>query len=89
MESSKHYQTLISHVQKEDEILECYSITGEGSHLVKVLVHDTSSLEKLLARIQAWTGVTGTQTSIVLSEGKKSYRINSLKAIKNFENGKD
>lgn len=88
MDSSKHYAALIQHVQKEDEITECYSVTGEGSHLIKAVVSDTSALEKLLARIQSWTGVTGTQTSIVLSEIKKSNRINSLKALKSLEQGK-
>lgn len=89
VESSKHYQTLITHVQKEDEILECFSITGEGSHLAKVLVQNTAALEKLLARIQAWQGVTGTQTSIILSEIKKTTRVNSQKTLKMIENGKD
>lgn len=88
MDSSKHYPSLIQHIQKEDEITECYSITGEGSHLVKAVVPDTEALEKLLARIQSWTGVTGTQTNIVLSEIKKSYRISSQKALKCLENSK-
>lgn len=88
MDSSKHYASLIQHVQKEDEITECYSITGEGSHLIKAVVSDTGALEQLLARIQSWTGVTGTQTSIVLSEIKKSNRINSQKAMKSLEHSK-
>jgi Lrp/AsnC family leucine-responsive transcriptional regulator len=89
MESSKYYATFVSHVQKEDEILECYSITGDGSHLLKVLVPNTSALEALLAKIQSWQGVTGTSTSVVLSEHKKTNRINSLKALKIIENGKE
>jgi len=89
MESSKYYPTFVAHVQKEDEILECYSITGEGSHILKVLVPNTSALEALLAKIQSWQGVTGTTTSVVLSEHKKTNRLNALKALKILENGKE
>jgi Lrp/AsnC family leucine-responsive transcriptional regulator len=89
MESSKYYPTFVAHVQKEDEILECYSITGEGSHILKVLVPNTSALEALLAKIQSWQGVTGTSTSVVLSEHKKTNRLNALKALKILENGKE
>lgn len=89
MESSRHYASFVSHVQKEDEILECYSITGEGSHLLKALVPNTAALEALLAKIQSWPGVTGTTTSVVLSEHKKSHRVNAAKTLKILENGKE
>ncbi len=89
MESSKYYPTFLAHVQKEDEILECYSITGEGSHILKVLVPNTSALEALLAKIQSWQGVTGTTTSIVLSEHKKTNRVNALKALKILESNRE
>jgi Lrp/AsnC family leucine-responsive transcriptional regulator len=55
-----------------DEVLELHSITGEGSHIVKVRCRDTAALEALLARLQALPGVRGTQTSIVLSTKKET-----------------
>ena len=85
VESSKHYQSLIRHVQQEEEILECYSITGEGSHMVKAVIRDTSSLEKLLARVQAWPGVIGTQTNLVLSTIKHAHNIKAEKVLQNIE----
>ncbi|NTW49253.1 MAG: Lrp/AsnC family transcriptional regulator [Chlorobiales bacterium] len=85
VESSKHYQSLIKHIQHEDEVLECYSITGSGSHLVKAMTQNTASLEKLLARIQAWPGVIGTQTSLVLSTTKHASNIKAEKAFKDIE----
>ncbi|ACF12515.1 transcriptional regulator, AsnC family [Chloroherpeton thalassium ATCC 35110] len=85
MESSKHYPALSKHVQKEDEILECYTVTGEGSHLLKVKTQNTSSLEKLLARIQSWPGVIGTETSFVLSTLKHSFNVPAEKAFKDIE----
>ncbi|CUU03396.1 transcriptional regulator, AsnC family [Candidatus Thermokryptus mobilis] len=75
IDSSKNYPLFIERVMEVDEILECHSITGEGSHLLKVKTKNTSTLEKLLARIQSWPGVTGTRTNIVLSTIKETTRI--------------
>jgi len=76
MDSSKHYKALISHVDKLPQILECHSVLGEGSHLLKVVVRNTESLEKLLGEIQTWPGVTATKTTFVLSTIKETTAIN-------------
>jgi Lrp/AsnC family transcriptional regulator, leucine-responsive regulatory protein len=76
MDSSKHYKDLIKHVEKNPNILECYSVLGEGSHLLKVTVKNTESLEKLLSEIQTWLGVTSTKTTYVLSTLKETTEIN-------------
>ncbi|MCW8805412.1 MAG: Lrp/AsnC family transcriptional regulator, partial [Ignavibacteriaceae bacterium] len=76
MDSSKHYRDLIKHVDKHQSILECHSVLGEGSHLLKVLVKNTEALEKLLSEIQTWNGVTGTKTTYVLSTVKETTAIN-------------
>ncbi|MCU0332476.1 MAG: Lrp/AsnC family transcriptional regulator [Ignavibacteriaceae bacterium] len=76
MDSSKHYKDLIKHVDKQPNILECHSVLGEGSHLLKVLVKNTESLEKLLSEVQTWPGVTGTKTTFVLSTIKETTSIN-------------
>jgi Lrp/AsnC family leucine-responsive transcriptional regulator len=75
VDSSKHYPQLIDHAAGVDEILECHAITGEGSHLLKIRTTHTASLEKLLSKIQAWTGVVSTRTNLVLSTSKESTRI--------------
>ncbi|MBI4546414.1 MAG: Lrp/AsnC family transcriptional regulator [Ignavibacteriae bacterium] len=75
IDSSKHYQGFLEHTNSTDEILECHAITGEGSHLLKIRTENTSTLEKLLAKIQSWQGVTGTRTSVVLSSSKETTRI--------------
>ncbi len=72
VDSSKHYHSFIDHAAGNHEILECHAITGEGSHLLKVRTENTLTLEKLLAKIQAWPGVTGTRTHLVLSSPKES-----------------
>ena len=76
MDSSKHYKDLIKHVEKHPNIIECYSVLGEGSHLLKVAVKNTESLEKLLSEIQTWLGVTSTKTTYVLSTIKETTSIN-------------
>ncbi len=75
IDSSKHYQAFIEHVKPVDEIMECHSITGEGTHLLKIRCEDTLALEKPLARMQAWQGVTKTTTDIVLSPIKESLQV--------------
>ncbi len=72
VDSSKHYASFVEHVQNTEYILECHAITGEGTHLLKIRTENTSSLEKLLAKIQSWTGVVKTTTSMVLSTPKET-----------------
>jgi len=76
MDSSKNYAKLVANVNKTPEILECYSVLGEGSHILKAIVKDTSALENLLGKIQSWPGVTRTLTSFVLSTIKETTKIN-------------
>src|SRR5437867_3077996 len=75
VDSSKHYQNFIEHAGLTHEILECHAITGEGSHLLKIRTENTTTLEKLLAKIQSWQGVLGTRTNVVLSSPKEHMRI--------------
>lgn len=75
MESSKHYKNLISKVEKIPHIVECHSVLGEGSHLLKTIVKNTEALEKLLSEIQSWSGVTATKTTFVLSTIKETTEI--------------
>ena len=80
-DSSKNYKDFISHALQTPEVLECHSITGDGSHILKIQTTNTSTLEKLLSKIQSWKGVHSTRTSIVLSSHKESFQVD-LKHIK-------
>ena len=75
VDSSRHYAQFIEHSTAQDDVLECHAITGEGTHLLKVRTANTASLEKLLGRIQAWSGVVSTRTDLVLSTAKETFRI--------------
>ncbi|MBK7158216.1 MAG: Lrp/AsnC family transcriptional regulator [Ignavibacteria bacterium] len=74
-ESSKYYSQFIEHCQNTKDILECHAITGDGSHLLKIRTENTSSLEKLLSKIQSWSGVKSTKTNLVLSSHKETTEI--------------
>tara|TARA_Y100000588_G_scaffold360964_2_gene421332 strand:- start:140 stop:616 length:477 start_codon:yes stop_codon:yes gene_type:complete len=67
IDGSRFYQDFIERVQAHPEIQECHTVTGQGSHLLKIRTGDTSTLEHLLAELQSWPGVNWTTTSIVLS----------------------
>lgn len=54
------------------EVLEVHSITGEGTHMIKIRTRNTTTLEQLLAQVQGWPGVHGTTTSVVLSSFKET-----------------
>ncbi|MEN8193352.1 MAG: Lrp/AsnC family transcriptional regulator [Bacteroidota bacterium] len=76
IDSSKHFEKFAEHVNDTDEIIECYAILGEGSHVMKAIVKDTEALESLLNKIQSWKGVTRTHTRFVLSTIKETTKIN-------------
>ena len=69
---SEHYDEFIQAVTEMDEVQELHSVTGGGSHLLKIRVANTSALEALLGAIQALPGVRGTETSLVLSTLKET-----------------
>ncbi len=75
MESSKFYKAFSSKVEKVPQIIECHSVLGEGSHLLKAIVKNTEALERLLGEIQSWQGVSSTKTTFVLSTIKETTEI--------------
>lgn len=71
MTSSAHYPDLVRRAKGAAEIEECHSVTGEGSHILKVRTENTSALERFLSKLQGWPGVVRTQTMIVMSTYKE------------------
>ena len=72
VDGSVNYEGFVQTAMGLDEVQEVHSITGEGSHILKVRTRNTTTLEKLLAAIQAMPGVHGTSSSIVLSTYKET-----------------
>ncbi|WP_412061224.1 Lrp/AsnC family transcriptional regulator [Rubrivirga sp. IMCC45206] len=69
---SEHYAAFVAGVAALDEVQELHSVTGDGSHVLKVRVRTTTALERLLATVQGLPGVRGTRTSLVLSTHKET-----------------
>lgn len=75
VENSDSYPDFVDQASTLPEVLEVHSITGEGSHILKVRTQNTTTLERLLGRLQSWPSVHGTSTSIVLSTYKETRTI--------------
>lgn len=75
VESSERYPNFIDKITNHPEVLECHSITGDGSHILKVRTKNTESLERFLSLIQTWDGVTRTRSNIVLSTFKETRKL--------------
>jgi Lrp/AsnC family leucine-responsive transcriptional regulator len=73
--SSEQYEVIIQKSINNTAVLECHSVTGDGSHLLKVRVRNSTELEKLLRDIQSWPGVMRTQTSVVMSTYKEGFEL--------------
>lgn len=75
VDTSRHYENFLKHVDENPEILECHAVTGEGSHLLKIRTDSTGALERILSHIQSWKEVQRTRTSVVLSTRKETLNI--------------
>lgn len=70
VDGSSHFDEFVSNASDEQDVQEVHSVTGDGSHILRVAARDTASLERLLSLIQSWPGVHGTSTSLVLTSFK-------------------
>ena len=85
-EHSDHYNEFVEKTKETKAIVECHSITGGGSHILKVRVKNSQSLEDFLYEIQNWPGVSRTQSNVVLSTYKEttSEDLTTLKELHNI-----
>jgi len=84
-EHSDHYDKFVDNANKCEAVMECHSITGSGSHILKVRVKNSQALEDLLYDIQNWPGVSRTQSNLVLSSYKEETSID-LNILSNMHN---
>ena len=71
-ESSSYYSDVVRKANNTLEVVQCFTTTGSGSHVLLAITENTISLEKLLRTIQAWPGVIRTETQMVLSSYKNN-----------------
>jgi Lrp/AsnC family leucine-responsive transcriptional regulator len=58
-------------IQEEAQIVECHDVDGEDTYILKVRTASTQSLQKLLATIRSFPGITRTVTTIALETLKE------------------
>jgi Lrp/AsnC family leucine-responsive transcriptional regulator len=58
-----------------EDILECHHVTGVHTLMLKAKTQNTETLERLIDRIRSLEGITGTETSMVLSTHVERSRI--------------
>lgn len=80
--SSDLYNHVVQKSTRNKSILECHSITGEGSHLLKIRAKNSEHLERLLSQIQSWPGVLRTHTMFVLSTFKETTNVDLGNLVK-------
>jgi Lrp/AsnC family leucine-responsive transcriptional regulator len=70
-------------IREEDQVVECHDVDGEDCYILKVRTASTQSLQKLLATIRSFPGITRTVTTIALEtlkeEGSVRPEINRTK----------
>jgi Lrp/AsnC family leucine-responsive transcriptional regulator len=71
--SSQYYKEVTIAAEETPEVIQCFSTTGNGSHMLFVITKNSNTLEELLRKIQSWPGVVRTETQIILS----SYKLGS------------
>lgn len=81
VDGSDNYPKFIERINNEPEVLECHSITGDGSHVLKIRTENTASFESLLSRLQSWEGVTKSRSNVVLSSFKETTELPIEKTI--------
>ncbi|MCF7809237.1 MAG: Lrp/AsnC family transcriptional regulator [Candidatus Marinimicrobia bacterium] len=74
-EHSDNYQDFVQKAKESKAVMECHSIMGQGSHILKVRTKNSQALEDLLYEIQNWPGVNRTQSNLVLSSYKETSSI--------------
>jgi len=58
-----------------EEVLECHHVTGVHTLMLKAKTHDTASLERLIEEVRSLSGVSRTETMVVLSTQTERTRI--------------
>ncbi len=61
---------ILDYAEKDPDILECYSITGEYDYILKICAKDIDSLERKILDLKKKKGVLKSHTMISLMEHK-------------------
>ena len=69
-------QNFIAEINKIDEVVECFHLTGSSDYLLRIMVKDIATYEKLaMDRIANIEGIANMQTMVVLSTIKSKNKL--------------
>ena len=74
-ESSNNFEAVVEKANQTQEVVQCFTTTGSGSHVLIINTENSESLENLLIEIQGWPGVFRTETQLILSSYKAVHHI--------------
>ena len=74
-ESSNNFEAVVEKANQTQEVVQCFTTTGSGSHVLIINTENSESLENLLREIQSWPGVFRTETQLILSSYKAGHHI--------------
>ncbi|MCQ2421064.1 MAG: Lrp/AsnC family transcriptional regulator [Clostridia bacterium] len=63
---------LMDYVQQDEDILECFAVTGEYDYLLKICASDIDALEKKLLELKRNKGISKSYTLFTLMQNKFS-----------------
>ena len=72
VQASRQGEPFLEYVKSDNDILECFSVTGEYDYLIKVCASDMEALKNKLSQIKLHNGVVKSHTMISLLEQKFS-----------------
>ncbi|HZI11845.1 MAG TPA: Lrp/AsnC family transcriptional regulator [Myxococcus sp.] len=76
VEHPKYFENFAKKVLALPDVLECHRVAGQDSYILKVKTANTRSLDSLLVEtLRTISGVTRTQTTIVLSSIKEDTHV--------------
>jgi len=70
MQYGDSIKSLLKYANSDPDVLECYSVTGEYDHMLKICAKDIESLERKILSIKKFKGVMKSHTMISLMEHK-------------------
>ncbi|MGI6161783.1 MAG: Lrp/AsnC family transcriptional regulator [Christensenellales bacterium] len=75
LESPRYIDGFVDFICKNNDVIECHSVTGNYDFILKIVTENPLSLEKLLNKIKSETGVIKTYTYVTLDTIKNEYSV--------------
>ena len=72
LEHFSHADSLLQYAEEDDDVLECYAVTGEYDYVMKICASSIKALENKLLHLKRSRGIAKSHTQLALMEHKFS-----------------